>query len=202
MKEANFVVDGKPWYPVGINYWPLYVSGLDTEAYSLGWFDPACYDPEEIERDLQRMKALGINMVSGPLGDLEDQPNLLDFLRRCRHHGVRVNGFLNRASPIGFNEPGGASSRPASSPEPHNLRVRHHLGAGQLDVQRQGRVRWDRDWEAWIVERYGTSPRPRPTGACPSPAVTEGRLAATTRNSATTAPGASWSRPTAASWTT
>ena len=104
VKGGNFIVEGRPWYPVGINYWPLYVSGLETDVYGRGWLDPAYYDPAEIERDLDRMNTLGINMVSIQLGDLRGQSNLLDFLRRCRRHGVRVNGFLNGASPIAYNE--------------------------------------------------------------------------------------------------
>ena len=35
VKDGNFVVEGQPWYPVGGNYWPLYVSGLEPVSYSL-----------------------------------------------------------------------------------------------------------------------------------------------------------------------
>ncbi len=180
VRDGNFVVQGKPWYPIGINYWALYVSGLDPHDYNGGWFNPAFYDPEEVELDLQRMKALGIDMVSIQLGHPNSQRNLLDFLRRCRRYGVRVNGFLGGASPIGFNE----------------TEVKEFLRAGKLvenpvlfayDIiwepgnsmfNADGRKRWDRDWEAWIVERYGSlanaeadwgMPAPREEGQVVSP---------------------------------
>jgi hypothetical protein len=180
VKDSRFVVDGKPWYPVGINYWALYVAGLEPSTYGLGWLDPGAYDPEEVERDLQLMNALGINMVSITLGDMRSQPNLLDFLRRCRNHGVRVNGFLNGASPIGFNEAEVArfleAGRLAHDPTIFAYDIIWEPGNWMFDAG--GRTRWDDDWSAWIVERYGDlasaeadwgMPAPRRDGKVVSP---------------------------------
>ena len=64
VQGTNFVRGGHPWYPVGINYWPLYVSGMDHEDFWAGWLPQRYYDPALVEQDLTRLEALGINMVS------------------------------------------------------------------------------------------------------------------------------------------
>lgn len=158
VKDGNFVAGGKAWYPVGVNYWPLYVAGLEPDTYGPSWLAPSAYDPEEVERDLALMNELGIDMVSVQLGDLRELPNLLDFLRRCGNHGVRVNGFLGGASPVDF----------------HEEQVARYVRAGELDrnptlfaydiiwepgnwmFSAEHRKRWDREWERWIAERYGS----------------------------------------------
>ncbi|NOY82872.1 MAG: hypothetical protein GXP31_17885 [Kiritimatiellaeota bacterium] len=158
VRGSEFVVGGKVWRPVGINYWPLYVSGMDPGDYSAGWLRPAYYDPQEIERDLALMERLGMNMVSIQLGGLDGVSNLEDFLRRCGRHGIRVNGFLPGASPLAFDEA-----------QVKEFLRRSHLVAnpvlyaydiiwepGNWVFRGDARRRWDRDWEKWIGERYGS----------------------------------------------
>ena len=64
VKGNQFYLGDRPWYPVGINYWPLYVSGMQQDDFWSGWLQQRYYDPELVEEDLQRMTALGINLVS------------------------------------------------------------------------------------------------------------------------------------------
>jgi hypothetical protein len=158
VKDGNFMVHGKPWYPIGINYWSLYVSGLEPDDYGRGWFDPAFYDPDEVELDLERMQALGINMVSIQLDGLKSQRNLLDFLRRCKRHDIRVNGFLGGASPIGFREEQVAEFLKAGDLVSNPVLFAYDTiwEPGNSMFNAAGRRRWDRDWNAWIVEQYGS----------------------------------------------
>jgi hypothetical protein len=160
VQKGDFILKRKPWYPVGINYWPTSVAGIESKDYGywLNWLAPGAYDPAEIEEDLALMQGMGINLVSINIGQPEHLSNLLDFLGRCRNHDIRVNAFIDGASPLGFNE----------------QKVRDHIQAGRLDqnpvifaydiiwepgnsvFNKEGRPRWDRDWQDWILRQYGS----------------------------------------------
>ena len=133
-----------------------------------------------MERDLERLKALGMNMVSIQMGDLAGARNLADFLRRCRKHGIWVNGFIGTASPIAFDEAATAALiRAARLDENPALWAYDTIWEpGNWMFSSPGRDRWDPDWEAWILERYGSlaaaeadwgMPVPRKEGKVTSP---------------------------------
>lgn len=157
-RDNNFMLRGRAWYPVGINYWPLYVSGMDGGDYRLGWLMPGYYDPEEVDKDLQRMTRLGMNMVSIQMEGPPAQRNLLDFLRRCATHGIHVNGFLTGASPIGFNESEVADFIRAGRLDQNSTLFAYDIiwepGNSMFDAA--GRERWQPDWQRWIVAQYGS----------------------------------------------
>lgn len=180
VRGSDFIVKGQRWYGIGVNYWPLYVSGFEPEDFTRPWLDPKYYDPDEVERDLERLKALGMNMVSIQMGDLAGARNLADFLRRCRKHGIWVNGFIGTASPIAFDEAATAALiRAARLDENPALWAYDTIWEpGNWMFSSPGRDRWDPDWEAWILERYGSlaaaeadwgMPVPRKEGKVTSP---------------------------------
>jgi hypothetical protein len=156
VSEGQFVLHGKPWYPVGVNYWPLYISGLDPGDYWAGWLDPRFYDPDLVELDLARLEGLGINMVSISAHDLAFHRNLLDFLRRCAPHQLKVNLFLGLASPLAYQEE-------ALRTYLETTRIRDNATVFAYDtvwepgnyVFGKDRGRWDEPWRSWIAERYG-----------------------------------------------
>jgi hypothetical protein len=99
-----------------------------------GWLRSAYYDPELVEEDLRRMKALGINLVSIQANDPKYYRNLLDFTRRCARHEIYVNLFCGLASPLAFREEAAARSssrRPTGRQSDHHG-LRHDLGTGEL----------------------------------------------------------------------
>ncbi len=154
----NFYLDGQKWYPVGINFWPLYISGMDHRDYWAGWVTREFYDPELVEQDLARMEAIGINMVSIQAGDPKYYHNLLDFVRRCSQHDIHVNLFCGLASPIGFQE-----SKLRAFVKEADLANNPTIMAydtiwepGNYMFSRAWRPRWDDDWRQWIVEQYGS----------------------------------------------
>jgi hypothetical protein len=74
----------------------------DNDAFE-HWLGRGPYDPEVIDRDLHRIRSMGMNAVSIFVyhRSLESQ-NLLDFLRRCRELGIRVNQSLRPGTPMDF----------------------------------------------------------------------------------------------------
>ena len=132
-------------------------SGIGTEDgdYFENWTGPRAYDPAVIDRDLGVVKNLGYNAVSvfTHHGHYKSQ-NIVDLIRRCDELGLKVNLFLRPSSPRDFQF------------EPiremiENLRIAENDTVFAYDIdweplwgRHADRVRWDRDWEAWIVERY------------------------------------------------
>jgi hypothetical protein len=157
VKGGDFYLKGEKWYPAGVNYWPLYVAGMDAADYWPGWLAPAYYDPEEVEGDLERMEKLGINLVSIQMGGPKNIRNLLDFMRRCENHRIKVNGFLSGASPLEFNEDAVRQfiqeARLADNPALFAYDIIWEPGNWVFNGE--NRKNYDRDWERWLVERYG-----------------------------------------------
>ncbi|MDR2849228.1 MAG: hypothetical protein LBW77_01600 [Verrucomicrobiota bacterium] len=162
VKDGDFWLKGKKWYPVGVNYWPLYVSGMEPGDYQSGWLRDAYYAPALVERDLEQLAGLGVNLVSIQTPPPSDYRNLLDFLRRCERRGIYANLYLGQASPLAFKDAELAryitDARLAGNAavfaydtiwEPGNSVFKDDAARG----------RWDADWRAWIDERYGSLAR-------------------------------------------
>lgn len=180
---GDFWLHGKKWHPVGVNYWPRYASGLEPDDYAYHWLAPGFYNPEEVERDLRQLASLGANFLPIRANAQHDGRNLLDFLRRCKHHGIRVMLFLQShiitddphyfqgvMMPLHFQEQVVAafirSTWLADNPallgydliwEPASWvfggSCRGRFGWNDPAPYRQ---RWDKDWIKWIVDRYGS----------------------------------------------
>ncbi len=172
-RGGDFYCKGKKWYANGINYWPGYSVGISNndnwtrwDPWLKGWF----YIPDEVEKDLELLEGLGINMVSiqvklnSTFSDTEilrpDLRNFLDFLRRCREHGIKVNAYLEHASsihPPGFNE-AYLASLIGGAELPNNPAIfAYDLAWEILYAWKSHGNGWIKDWNAWIIERYGTT---------------------------------------------
>lgn len=159
VRAGDFWLDGKKWYPVGVNFWPLYISGMDARDYSAGWLRNAYYVPDLVERDVAHLRDLGMTMVSIQTPPLDEYRNLLDFLRICKRYGIHANLYVGQASPLAFDDealkaylqtarlPGNATVFAYDTIwEPGNHVFRNDAA----------RARWDADWRAWIEMQYGS----------------------------------------------
>jgi hypothetical protein len=133
-----------------------------------------------VERDLEKVSALGMNMVSIQMSGEPGNRNLLDFLRRCDRHGIKVNGFLTGASPLDFNETLAREIVQADKLDQNPTLFAYDIiwEPGNHVFNAAGRPHWDPDWEQWIVQRYGSvesaeadwgMPAPRADGKITSP---------------------------------
>lgn len=158
-RDGDFWLKGEKWYPVGINYWPLYVSGMDHDDYGSGWMRDRYYDPLLVEQDLRHMADMGINMVSIQSPPVEHYRNLLDFSRRCANHGIRINLFLGLASPLGFND-SGLQEYLETARIPGNATIFAYdtiwEPGNHVFKDDAARGKWDGEWRAWLDERYGS----------------------------------------------
>ncbi len=158
VRGNDFYLKNRKWYPVGINYWPLYVSGMDHKDYWSGWLTRSYYEPNLVEQDLARMESLGINLVSIQSHAPSCYRNLLDFLDRCRRHQIRVNLFCALASPLAFREKElrefVRTARLAENPTV--IAYDTIWEPGNYVFRKDWRKRWDVAWRAWVVQQYGS----------------------------------------------
>ncbi|NLG13178.1 MAG: hypothetical protein GX561_03095 [Lentisphaerae bacterium] len=158
----NFILDGKPWYPVGINLWFSSTAGYEPPDYLRCNLAPGIYDPEQAELDLTTLESLGFNMVSLQLKcdnrKEETFHYLVDFFARCRNHNIYVNGFINQANPLEFNE-----SEFIRIVRDSNLYLFPTLFAydtswepGNYVFNERSRPRFDNQWRQWVNDRYGS----------------------------------------------
>jgi len=86
-----------------VNYMPSSGIGLANGQYFENWVGRGAYDPEVIERDLRRVKAMNLNAVSVFIHhESLGAQHLLDLLRRCEALGLHVNQSLRPGTPMAF----------------------------------------------------------------------------------------------------
>ncbi len=151
---------GKPWHPVGANYWPHNLGGTPTEVYSTGWLDPVSYQPTVVEADLAQMERWGFHAIAAVGAEIHwgtgpDTPqlrDLLDFFWRCQRHHLKVILFVPGLDPRGWDE---TVARQVI------LAVRHHPALMGYDIAWEpwygdGRRLYTPLWRDWLVQQYGS----------------------------------------------
>jgi hypothetical protein len=156
IKNGDFYLKGKKWYPHGMNYWPSYIAGQEIREYWLHWLSPGFYDPLIIERNLSLLEKLGANTVSIALNAREQVPQVNDFLLRAKKHGLKINLFIGGAHPLYKDEALFTDLiklgrfKGNSTIFAYDIAWETHWGGYNE------RKRWDRDWEKWVIDRYGS----------------------------------------------
>ena len=205
VRDGDFWLEGRKWYPVGVNYWPRYAIALEQEDYVFHWLTPGFYNPEEVERDLRQLESLGANFVSIRVHHQNDRRTVLDFLRRCRNHGIRVFVFVSSHAitddphyfqglmmPHHFQEKDVAEfirvTRLAENPtlmgwdliwEPAGWLFGGKYNSFGWTETAPYRQRWDADWARWIDERYGSLANAEADWGMPAPRL-DGRVTSPT----------------------
>ena len=186
----------------GVNYWPRFIAGTDPAAFNgRSWLDAGQYDPDLIEADLTEIAALHFNLVNIQFSDFQgswaqEGRALIDFLERCRNHGIWVQISLRTTSTnaayAGQISPTLESYLQAAY-LPGNDRVfayellwepmvgTHDKGGqGRLVngalVYNTGRLVLDPDWRAWVNDQYGSLAKAQQTWGFTAPLDGSGQL--------------------------
>ena len=162
VKDGNFMLHGKPWYPVGVNFWPGYIAGMAHTDYWGGWMRGEAYSPVLVERDLAHFAAMGGTMISIQAPAVKHIRNLLDVLRRCRAHGIYVNLYVGWASPLAFRDQEGAEFLAAGRLVGNATIIAYDTiwePGNHLFKNDAARARWDAAWRQWINDQYGSVAR-------------------------------------------
>lgn len=169
---GDFTLAGKRWFAHGINFWPLYVSGMEPQGYFSHWLHPAYYIPELIDQDLATLASIGVNMVSIQYGNANEAPQLRDFLARCGRHDIKANIWLSGAHPLDPSGDDDLSERSfvgllraadlKGNPNVFAYDLAWEPAMGRYD----SRVKYDHLFEAWLIEQYGSVARAEQVWKC------------------------------------
>lgn len=197
-----FVANGQHVFLRGVNYWPRFVAGmLPGDFNGQSWLEAGQYDPDVIEADLTEIAALHFNLVNIQYSDYEglwaqEGRALIDFLERCRSHGIWVQvalrTTLTNAAYAGQASPTVESYLQAAY-LPGNDRVlayellwepmvgTHDMGGqGRIVnggiVDNNGRMVLDPDWRAWVNDQYGSLATAQQAWGITAPVDASGQL--------------------------
>lgn len=169
-RDGDFYLGGRKWYAHGVNYMPSSGMALNDGELFEYWMDGPAYDPVVVERDLARIEAMGMNMVSifcyyRSIGSR----NLLDCLERCRRHGLLVNLSLRPGTGLDFRW-----DEMKALIETYRLAENDTVFAYDLAWEPQWGIHerrkpYDEAWERWIVERYGSVEEAEADWGVPAP---------------------------------
>ena len=156
VRDGEFQLDGARWRPHGVNYMPSSGIGTEDQPYFEYWIDARPYDPEIIQRDLDRIAGLGMNAISVFIyhRSLPAQ-NLLDLLRRADALGLKVNLSLRPGTPMDFHWDEMRELITCYRLAEHDCVFAYDLAWEPMWGNQDVRKAWDADWQAWIEERYG-----------------------------------------------
>src|SRR5690606_35206026 len=184
VEDGEFRLGGERWFAHAINYWPLYVSGMEPQGYFSHWLSPMYYIPELIDQDLALLEELGVNLVSIQYTRTEEAPQLHDFLERCGRHGIKANIWILGSHPT---EPSGDDDltkrgyldllRAADlAGNPHVFA--YDLAWEPILGREDARKKHDPLFEAWIREQYGSVERAEAVWGSPANRRDDGRVTA------------------------
>ena len=172
VRDGDFWLAGKRWFPVGVNYWPRLCAGLESHEYVAHWLDPAYYDPDVVDEELARLAALGATVVNVQAHEGDEERTLADFLLRCRRHGLRVFLFVGGLDPLE-----GGPDRGLRLIERFGLAADPTVFAYDIAWEPRffGRrasrswARFDAAWRQWIAGQYGSVAAAEKAWGCPAP---------------------------------
>lgn len=157
VKDGQFMLRGKLWRANGVNYMPSSGIGAEDGEYFEHWISAGSYDPEIVDRDLDHMQEMGINALSIFIySGVEKDQNLLDILRRMRARGMHANVGLRPGMPQWWDW-----SKIRQIIEKMRLAENDTVFAYDIAWEpmfntHNDRKIYDKDWEKWIIERYGS----------------------------------------------
>ncbi|NOY81755.1 MAG: hypothetical protein GXP31_12235 [Kiritimatiellaeota bacterium] len=175
--NGGFRLNERPWFVHGVNYMPSSGIALDLTDNFEFWLDPAPYDPEIIQRDLDDIKRIGFNSVSvfQYYRSMRSR-NLLDLLERCREHGLKVNLSLRPGTPLDFHWAEVREMITTARLAGNDTVFAYDLAWEPSWGNHDRRKRWDREWEKWIIDRYGSFDAAEKTWGNPVPRDGQGRV--------------------------
>jgi hypothetical protein len=169
-RDGGLWLGGKPWKAHGVNYMPSSGIGVVNDYFEF-WLDRGAYDPEVIERDLERVKAMGLNAVSVFVYHRElKAQHLLDFLRRCETLDLHVNLSLRPGTPLDFHWTEMKELIEFFRLAQNDMVFAYDLAwePSHFDHAHQ-RQQYSAPWAEWVTRRYGSAAAAARAWGTPAP---------------------------------
>lgn len=182
----EIAISGRPVRFYGVNYMPLYDMANEDFPTVEHYVSAGSYDPDVIETDLQRIRAVGMNAVS--LFTYYDPSissnNILHLIDRCAHYGLYVNLSLRpHANPFDFSEKEVKEMIKTYRLDQidtivgYDIAWERYVGAYEPCYgNMEGRKVFDADWRFFLKNRYGSFENAENLIGCPLPRNKEGEV--------------------------
>lgn len=169
-RAGDFYLHGKKWYVHGVNYMPSTGIGIEDQPYFENWMGARSYDPEFIQRGLQRCCDMGLNSVSIFIHhEALAANNLLDILRRCDQLGLRVNLSLRPGTPLNYKWSQWREIIEQTRLMDLDVIYAYDIAWEPFFGRLEERRRYDPLWQKWIVQTYGSVERAEQVWQTPAP---------------------------------
>lgn len=158
--DGRFLLDGRRWKPHGVNYMPSSGVGLVHHGNFEYWLGAAAYDPAIIERDISRCAAMNMNAISVFLyhRDLQAR-NLLDLLRLCDKHNLKVNLSLRPGTPLDFKWNQVREMIQTLRLADSDTIFAYDLAWEPSHFDYNHQKRYAKQWTRWVAARHGSIER-------------------------------------------
>lgn len=173
-REGDFHLDGRKWYIHGVNYMPSTGVGVEDQNYFEQWLGRRAYDPEFIQRDLERCRDLGLNSVSIFIYNQSIRDNnLLDILRRCETLGLYVNLSIRPGNPMQYEWNLWKEIIEFNRLWEQDIIYAYDIAWEPFFGTIEERRAYDPEWQAWIVKKHGAIESAEKTWGVPAPRFEE-----------------------------
>jgi hypothetical protein len=167
VQGKDFYLNGKKFYPFGVNYWAGNVGGLDVWDFFWGhWLFNPFYEPDVVEQDIKQIAGLGMNTVAIQVHRVEESRNLVDFLRICDKYNIKVMAHMGIGVQIVEN-PGILSGLKYNAIFENIVReaklvnntvvFAYDIGWEPNLGKYQQRSESNGLWYEWVIKKYGTA---------------------------------------------
>ncbi len=156
IQNGRFYLGNARLFLIGVNYWPNNTAANENTNYFYHWLDPRFYDPQIIQKDLELMSKLGINLVSIQYLALDQANCLEDFLERCNRAGIKAIVYIPGGHPLYPDRATLLKMISAASLSESEALLAYDV-AWEPRVDHEGHRRmFDDLWRDWVIERYGS----------------------------------------------
>lgn len=171
VRDGHFWQEGQRLYLHGVNYWPRYSLSLYDPKRPSSWW---CYDywiscdyrPQDIESELQQIKAIGMNLIVIHGIDETDATqvsldNLRDLIARAKRNGLLA--LLHQSFSYNFNDLPVEKAVEEYGNRVAILNLANETALVGYDIawelnlgSRSHRRDLNPDWTKWILSKYGS----------------------------------------------
>ncbi|MBM4094644.1 MAG: hypothetical protein FJ276_35340, partial [Planctomycetes bacterium] len=176
-RDGDFYLNGQKWYAYGVNHMPSSGIGTEDHRFFEHYLSRRAYDPEIFDRELARISAMGMNMISTFIGhDYHADRNLFDYLARCEKYGLKVNLSLRPGTPMDFEWDKMREMIVRNRLAESDTIFAYDLAWEPFIGRQRERARWDQRWIQWIEHRYSTVEAAEKAWRFAAPRNPEGRV--------------------------
>lgn len=163
----DLYLDGEIWKCYGVNYMPSSGISLTGDEYEK-WISDAAFAPEVVEKDLRRIKDIGMNAVSLIVYcDVNaDSNNLVYLMHLCEKNGIKAYlSIREHMEPMYYSE----ESREKFTQIITSKRLAEIDTVIGYDIawetmptstpswcNREGMVKFQESWNEWLIDNYGS----------------------------------------------